>query len=313
MRKQFVLVFLIVLLCIPLSAQYALKIENLLGRTELSWSAAAVFALEASEKLENTSEDAAFRFAAERKWLPKNAAPGDIVRLSEAALLLMRSFDLKGGIFYSIGKSPHHAYRELVHKNVIVGRTNPLMTVSGEEYLYMINRILSIQEEAALSKAEKEEQKRLAKEAARLKAEQAALAKEINAQLAAAKVADTTARVTSEGVMISLSNIQFLPNSVVLADSERIKLREIADILKTVPGKRIMVAGHTALAGTPEEQQRTSVDRAQAVASYLVSIGARTASEITVVGFGAGRPIASNNTAAGMEANRRVEITILDN
>jgi hypothetical protein len=90
------------------------------------------------------------------------------------------------------------------------------------------------------------------------------------------------------------------------------KLQRIADILKTIPRSRILVAGHTALAGTQEDQQRTSMERAQAVASYLISLGARTANEITVQGFGAERPIASNQTEAGMEANRRVEITILD-
>ena len=310
MRKLFFV--LLTALSVSLSAQYAQRMESLLSEQELKWSTASVFALEASEKLGFTGGDDAFRFALDRKWLPKDAGPGDIVLLSDAARLLMQAFDLKGGIFYSIGKSSHHAYRELVHKNVIIGRTDPKMVVTGEEYLYMINRILSIKEEAALTKAEKEEQRRLAREAARVRAEQAALAKEINAQLAAAKVADTTASVTVEGVMISLSNIQFLPNSVVLADSEQQKLREIGEILKTVPGRRILVAGHTALAGTPEEQRRTSVDRAQAVASYLISIGARTAGEIIVEGYGAARPIASNNTAEGMEANRRVEITILE-
>ena len=305
MRKLFILVFVTALFAVPLSAQYAQKMEDLLYKQELSWSTAAAFALEASDKLVYFSEEDAFRFAADRKWLPKNANPGDIVRLSDVSLLLMRSFDLKGGIFYSMGKSPHHAYRELVHKKVIIGRTDPRMVVSGEEYLYMISRILSIKEAAALDKAEKEEQKK--------QAEQTALAKEINAQLAAAKVTDASAKVTDQGVMISLSNIQFLANSAVLAESEKPKLAEIAEILKTIPGKRIMVAGHTALAGTPEEQRRTSQVRAEAVANYLVSSGARSADEITVVGFGAERPIAGNDTAAGMEANRRVEITILEN
>jgi len=302
-----------VLFSAPLSAQYASRMESLLSEKEISWARAAAFALEASERMPYSGGNDAFVFAKEQKWLPKKASATDTVRLSEAALLLMRSFGLKGGIFYSIVKSPHHAYRELVHRQVILGRTDPRMAVSGEEYHFMLSRILSIKDEEALTAAEREEQRRLAKEAARLREEQAALAKEINAQLAAAKVSNTSATVTTEGVMISISKIQFLANSAVLADSEKPKLNEIAGILKTVPGKRILVTGHTALAGTAEEQRRTSMARAQAVANYLVSVGARKSGEIVVQGYGAERPIASNATAEGMEANRRVEITILEN
>ena len=308
-RQLLFLTLFAALFSAPLSAQYASRMESLLNEPELSWGKAAAFALEASDRLVYSGEADAFAFAANQKWLPKKALAADTVRLNDAALLLMRSFDLKGGIFYSVGKSPHHAYRELVRKKVIIGRTDPHMIVSGEEYLYMIGRILSIKENAA----ETEAQKRQAREAARKQSEQAALAKEINAQLAAANVSDASATVTSEGVMISLSNIRFLANSATLADSEKKKLDEIAAILKTIPEKRIQVAGHTALAGPPEEQKRTSLARAQAVANYLISAGARKSGEITVQGFGAERPIAGNDTAAGMEANRRVEITILEN
>jgi outer membrane protein OmpA-like peptidoglycan-associated protein len=56
-----------------------------------------------------------------------------------------------------------------------------------------------------------------------------------------------------------------------------------------------------------------SLERAQAVAAYLVSLGVRKESEITAVGYGAGQPIADNNTADGVADNRRVEITILEN
>jgi outer membrane protein OmpA-like peptidoglycan-associated protein len=55
-----------------------------------------------------------------------------------------------------------------------------------------------------------------------------------------------------------------------------------------------------------------SYARARGVANYLVSIGAGSGTEITAVGYGAERPIASNDTAEGMAANRRVEITIIE-
>jgi hypothetical protein len=149
MKKYFCLFALCVIFAPRVFAQTAAKLEALLNETALTWSAAAAFALEASGSLDAEavldSADA-FRFAAEREWLPKNAAPESAARLNGIALLLMRSFELKGGIFYSLAKGPHHAYRELVYKGLIRGDTDPDMPVSGQHLLLIISRILSAQE-----------------------------------------------------------------------------------------------------------------------------------------------------------------------
>ena len=113
--------------------------------------------------------------------------------------------------------------------------------------------------------------------------------------------------------MIMLSNIQFLGDSAELLESEKVKLREIAEILKTIPDQKVMVAGHTALSGTEAGRNAVSLGRAQAVANYLISLGARGPDDIIAVGYGSERPIADNSTPEGMAANRRVEITILEN
>ena len=126
-------------------------------------------------------------------------------------------------------------------------------------------------------------------------------------------VADTDVRVDDEGVTISLQNIQFAPDSSVLLESERAKIRRIAQILKNHTGRDILVSGHTALAGTPEGRVQLSLERARAVADYLIRLGARTDTEVMIRGYGATRPLESNATEEGMSKNRRVEITILEN
>ena len=146
-KKSLVLGFFMVL-PFQLSAQTAVKLETLLNEKAASWSAAAAFALEASEKGVYSDPLAAFNFAQEHEWLPKNVKPEDSARLNGVALLLMRSFDQKGGIFYSLAKSPHHAYRELAYKGVIRGNADPGMTVPGQELLLMIGRLLSQKEQA---------------------------------------------------------------------------------------------------------------------------------------------------------------------
>jgi outer membrane protein OmpA-like peptidoglycan-associated protein len=165
--------------------------------------------------------------------------------------------------------------------------------------------------------AEREQQRlraeKLARQSAETEARRIALAEEVNALFEQGGIANVTATVTNQGVMISLSDIQFQANSAELSESEKPKLQEIAGILKGIPGARIHVAGHTALAGTAEGRFATSRQRAQAVATYLVSLHAVNINNVTVTGYGADRPIADNATAAGMAANRRVEITILEN
>ena len=147
-QRRMVLLFL-VLFSAPLFSQTAGKLEILLNEKELNWSQATAFVLEAADvKVQEASPaDLAFSFAAEQKWLPKNAASGETARLNGVALLLMQSFELKGGLFYRLSKSPHHAYRELVYKNVIRGNTDPDMPVSGQELLLMVSRILSMRGE----------------------------------------------------------------------------------------------------------------------------------------------------------------------
>jgi len=141
-----ILILLFILPALALHAQTAERLEALLNEPEVKWQQAVTFVLEAADiRVENPND--AFRFAKEQKWLPKNVSSGDTVLLNGIALLLMQSFDIKGGIFYRIFKSPHHAYRELVYKNVIRGNADPHMLVSGEHLLLMINRILTMKEE----------------------------------------------------------------------------------------------------------------------------------------------------------------------
>jgi len=116
-----------------------------------------------------------------------------------------------------------------------------------------------------------------------------------------------------EGVTITIENIQFEPDSARLVPSELEKIAQIAQILKRYPERDVLVAGHTALAGTAEGRLKLSVERAAAVAERLIRLEARTADRVTVRGYGAERPIATNSTEAGKARNRRVEITILEN
>lgn len=139
------------------------------------------------------------------------------------------------------------------------------------------------------------------------------VAEEIRNQLADSSVEDTEVTIAEEGVVVSLENIQFLPDSSVLIRRELEKLQVIAGILERYPDRDVLITGHTAMAGTAAGRQALSVERARAVGNYLLELGVRNASQVTIKGMGGREPIADNSTEEGMRRNRRVEITILEN
>jgi outer membrane protein OmpA-like peptidoglycan-associated protein len=139
------------------------------------------------------------------------------------------------------------------------------------------------------------------------------VAEEIEKGIEEGKVKDTQVRVDEKGVTINLEDIRFAPDSARLLPSEKEKLDRIAEILRKYPDRNLQITGHTALAGTRAGRMQLSVERARAVADYLLEKGVRDPQEIIVEGKGAQEPVASNETPEGMRKNRRVEITILEN
>jgi len=121
----------------------AQEIEILLNTKTVTYAQAARFVLEAANVLATDNGEEALNYAIQQGWLPKNAAAGVPARLDNISLLLMRSFKIKGGIMYTLTKSPHYAFRELAYLNVIQNRSDPSMSVSGEQLLYYVNRILA--------------------------------------------------------------------------------------------------------------------------------------------------------------------------
>ena len=84
-------------------------------------------------------------------------------------------------------------------------------------------------------------------------------------------------------------------------------LDRMAEVIRKYDKTMVHVIGHTDSVGSEEYNQRLSEDRAEAVADYLVSRGVDR-SRIRTEGRGEREPRATNDTEAGRQLNRRVEI-----
>ncbi|HCB2546282.1 TPA: OmpA family protein, partial [Klebsiella pneumoniae] len=81
--------------------------------------------------------------------------------------------------------------------------------------------------------------------------------------------------------------------------------------IKAKPGWLIVVAGHTDSIGNDRSNQQLSLKRAEAVRDWMRDTGDVPESCFAVQGYGASRPVASNETPEGRAQNRRVEISLV--
>jgi outer membrane protein OmpA-like peptidoglycan-associated protein len=82
---------------------------------------------------------------------------------------------------------------------------------------------------------------------------------------------------------------------------------QIFELLKSNPGLKISIEGHTDNTGTPVGNKTLSEERAKAVADALISRGIDK-SRLASKGWGQEKPVADNRTEDGRAKNRRVEI-----
>jgi|GEM_PF-1282225 len=87
-------------------------------------------------------------------------------------------------------------------------------------------------------------------------------------------------------------------------------LREIASIVADCPSAQLRITGHTDSSGNAARNRQLSGYRADAVRTFLISVGA-PADRLTTRGAGSSEPIADNSTPAGRERNRRIDIDLI--
>ena len=112
-----------------------------------------------------------------------------------------------------------------------------------------------------------------------------------------------------QGVKVTFdSGILFATNSSTLNAASKTSLTQFANVLKNNSDCDIAIFGHTDNTGSDAINNPLSVKRAQAVESYLKTMGVSAAQIKQVDGQGSTNPVADNSTPAGRQQNRRVEV-----
>jgi len=144
-------------------------------------------------------------------------------------------------------------------------------------------------------------------EKARLAAEDAlARKRELEQELA-----DLHAEMTDRGAVVTLGNILFEVNKSRLLQGGALITDKLAGFLKKYPKRNLLIEGHTDSRGSDIYNLGLSQQRANSVFTALMERGIDSERMITK-GYGEQYPIAGNDTDAGRQQNRRVEVIILD-
>ncbi|MDR3673237.1 MAG: OmpA family protein [Holophaga sp.] len=131
----------------------------------------------------------------------------------------------------------------------------------------------------------------------------------LRAELLAQFNAVLQTRLTARGLIVNMSGMLFQTGKAALLPTAREKLAKIAGIVSTHKGLVIEADGFTDSTGTAAFNLKLSAQRAENARNYLVSQGV-AADSITSKGFGVENPVASNDTKAGKQENRRVELVV---
>lgn len=123
---------------------------------------------------------------------------------------------------------------------------------------------------------------------------------------------ENEAEVYKQGdkLVIRLKGLNFPPAKSDLKGSSLPLLKKVEDVIKKFPESYVTVEGNTDSDGSKMANEKLSAERAKVVKDYLVSSEAVSENDISAVGLGDQKPIATNKTAMGKAQNRRVDVII---
>jgi len=122
-----------------------------------------------------------------------------------------------------------------------------------------------------------------------------------------AQLHDMNARYTDRGIVITLGDLLFDTGASELRPASQHRMDQLAGFMKRYPERHASIEGYTDNVGKAASNQSLSDRRANAVMAALIQLGVPV-DQLSTQAFGEEHPVAPNNTRAGRQMNRRVEI-----
>jgi outer membrane protein OmpA-like peptidoglycan-associated protein len=144
-------------------------------------------------------------------------------------------------------------------------------------------------------------------EAARQEAEEARREAEALKQ----QLSELAAKQTDRGLVLTLGDVLFETGKADLMAGAARSIDKLAEFLRENPERSVLVEGHTDSTGGESFNLSLSQRRADSVRSAIMARGI-SPRRVLARGYGEQYPVANNDTSAGRQQNRRVEIVVLN-
>jgi len=125
------------------------------------------------------------------------------------------------------------------------------------------------------------------------------------------QLAELQAKQTERGMVLTLGDVLFDTAAATLKPGADSVMNRVAEFMNKNPETKVLIEGHTDSRGSDEYNELLSQRRSAAVRDALAARGVDR-SRVEAVGKGEGFPVASNDSSAGRQQNRRVEIVFSD-
>ncbi|GAW85259.1 hypothetical protein bplSymb_SCF00501P006 [Bathymodiolus platifrons methanotrophic gill symbiont] len=108
-------------------------------------------------------------------------------------------------------------------------------------------------------------------------------------------------------ILLAFGDIEFVVGTADLVPGASIGIDLLVTYMEKNPGKKVTLEGHTDNTGSAKLNKELSQKRADFIRDVLISKGV-SVERITAIGYGQSQPIESNNSPAGRQKNRRIDI-----
>ena len=127
----------------------------------------------------------------------------------------------------------------------------------------------------------------------------------------ASELANLKAQQTDRGLVLTVGDVLFAAGKAEVGPGAQRSIDKLADFLKAYPKRNVLIEGHSDNIGDEGFNLKLSQQRADAVRDLLLARGVAP-QRIRTKGYGPKFPVVENDSAAGRQQNRRVEVLVLN-